>query len=144
MSTMTATILFNRASACGTLLLLALAAAPVEGEPTRFDWRYHAGDGPTNETPDLLPPEDAPNPVVLPIPKAEQDDEEEDDSGWHWLTPRIADTPGGTSNRTAVQLADQAQQDAMAQRHSPLNSLLPGSLRGLAPMAVESGVEWRF
>lgn len=118
----------------------------VTAEPVKFDWRYQAGqdDSSSVEFSAEPLPEEAPNPVVLPTPEPEQEHDDDNTSGWHWISPKIAGSPGMESNREAVRLANREQQAAMAERHSPLNAVLPGSLSGMAPMAVETGIEYRF
>jgi hypothetical protein len=131
---------FGRRFIAAGLLLSSLAGA----EPVKFDWRFNAQkDGVLPQEPAAQAKWDtAPNPVVLPIPEPpEQDDRT---TGWRWLKPRLARSPGSDSNRIAVQLANAAQEADMARLQSPLNGFLPESLGGLVPMAVESGIEWRF
>lgn len=131
----------------GLLLVTALAPAGLtSADPVPFNWRLHSGDmQPIDDAAaPQTAPDESPNPVVLPKPEAAPQEEEESGAGWHWLRPKIAGSPGSTSDRTAVQLANQEQDQAMAARNSPLNSVLPGNLSGLAPMGVESGIEWRF
>lgn len=116
----------------------------ADAEPVKFDWRYKVPEGKVSSQEPHSPSQwDAqPNPIVLPTPEARE--QQDDTAGWHWLKPQVGSTPGLDSDRTAVRLANEAQEQDMARQQSPLNNLLPGGLTGLAPMAVESGVEWRF
>lgn len=134
----------NGNGVCRLLVAAGLVlATPAGAEPEKFDWRFIAEEDarPASGAVAEPPLDNEPNPVVLPKPG--QTEEAESRAGWHWLRPQIASSTSG-SDRTAVQLAEQAQEADMARQNSPLNGVLPGHLNGLAPMAVESGVEWRF
>lgn len=114
-------------------------------EPEKFDWRVIAEDvaAPTQSS---IPEsqQDEPNPVVLPAQQEEPRVEPKSDAGWHWIKPKVADNPGSGLGRTAVQLAESEQERDLAQRQTVLDGILPGHLSGLAPLAVESGIEYRF
>lgn len=127
----------------GWVLMGWTLMAPAAAEPVLFDWRvYLSEDRTMNADSTQAGAGETSNPVVLPQPDPVP--LKEDDRGWHWVPPRIADSAGARAARTAEQLASEEQDQEMAQRNSPLTGILPGSLNGLAPMAVESGIEWRF
>lgn len=127
------------------VLLGVLLTPPALAEPEKFDWRLIAGDAtPPAEQHAPQASRHEPNPVVLPIVQDQSEVESKSDAGWHWIRPQVAENPGSGSGRTAVQLAETEQERDLAARQNMLDGILPGHLSGLAPLAVESGIEFRF
>lgn len=89
-----------------------------------------------------------PAPVVLPQPEWPEAEQTGAERGWRWKEPSVGPaqlTRSYDESRTAVQLAEDRQTEALAESAAPAPGLedLPEEFQGL-DFRVELGVEYRF
>lgn len=128
-----------------------MRAVAVQAAGSAPDWTYHPevhGRPGPEPAPVTAPPQPswAPSPVVMP-PARWPEAGEDDPRGWHVKQPSIGTgrAEAYTDSRTAVRLAEQQQDSALASSTTPLPGFdeLPGVLQGLN-YRIDFGVEFRF
>lgn len=146
----------DRASAltwyAGWLILLLYLPIANAAAGATLDWSYHSNlrQPDVESTPAQAgsspPPSFTPSPVVLP-PANWPEHGDTDPRGWHLKQPSIGTgrVEAYTDSRTAVRLAEQRQDSALASSGTPLPGFdeLPGALQGLN-YRIDFGVEYRF
>ncbi|MDX1799581.1 MAG: hypothetical protein R3303_01540 [Marinobacter sp.] len=138
--------------ACLLILLMSgiTDGAAAGGIP---DWSYHPesrgrpdADAATAAVSTLTTSPCEPSPVVLPTAHWPESGDA-DPRGWHLKQPSIGTgrVEAYTDSRTAVRLAEQRQDSALAGSAAPLPGFdeLPGALQGLN-YRIDFGVEYRF
>lgn len=131
--------------------LLVCALFPMQAEGSALDWSYHPvrtryeGSLPLPSTSAPVTPE-PPSPVVLPTARW-PDSHDTDNGGWQFRQPTIGTgrAEAYTDSRTAVRLAEQQQDSALAATTAPPPGFedLPGVLQGLN-YRIDFGIEYRF
>lgn len=139
----------------GYACLLILLMSGITGGAAAggiHDWSYHPGSRSRPDADAAMAPVTSttsscePSPVVLPTARWPESGDA-DPRGWHLKQPSICTgrVEAYTDSRTAVRLAEQRQDSALAGSAAPLPGFdeLPGALQGLN-YRIDFGIEYRF